>query len=159
MVVRPTTTIPNEISLRLKMQFFAIMLPALLLITQDSTAQKQVKPLDVVKERNRALNAHELDSFLATYADDVMIYVFPDKKLGSGKQHLRKIFALFIEDKNVRTRVKKTMVADGFVVVESTTTFGKNTEAGVAIYEVRNGKIKSVRFLRDTLKAKQQTTK
>ncbi|MEO1528533.1 MAG: nuclear transport factor 2 family protein [Planctomycetota bacterium] len=108
-----------------------------------------------MSERNRALNAHDLDAFLATYADNVEIFVYPSTKIGDGKKHIEKIFSLYIEKKDVSIRVKKTLEADGYVVVESATTFGKKIESGIAIYEVRDGKIKSVRFLRDTLRAKQ----
>ncbi|MFN3192857.1 MAG: nuclear transport factor 2 family protein [Aureliella sp.] len=127
------------------------LLPMVISKAQESTTQ----PIDVVNARNRALNAHDLDAFLATYAEDVVIYVYPSREIGRGKRHIAKIFSPFIDAKDVRTSVKKTMVADGFVVVDSVTTFGKKSEEGVAIYEVRNGLIKTVRFLRDTLRAKQ----
>ncbi len=136
------------------MNHLAIVLLAFQLTAQDVPAERQLSPVDVVNERNRALNAHELEAFMATYADDVSVYVYPAKKLGDGKKHIRKIFALLIETKSVKTVVKKTMANDGFVVVESVNTVGKKTEEGIAIYEVRGDKIKSVRFLRDKIRAK-----
>ena len=54
----------------------------------------------------------------------------------------------------MKVEVGQTMVADSFVVVESTSSFGDTKETGTAIYEVRDGLIRSVRFLRDTLRAK-----
>ena len=127
----------------------------ILMLPQDAKPESVPTPMEIVNERNRTLNAHDLDAFLATYANDVAFYVYPSKKIGDGKKHVEKIFSLYIEKKDVRTRVKKTLEADGYVVVESATTFGKKVESGIAIYEVRDGKIKSVRFLRDTLRAKQ----
>ena len=133
----------------------ATLLIVFLILPQAAKPENVPPPTEIVNERNRALNAHDLDSFLATYADDVAIYVYPSKKIGDGKQHIRKIFSLYIEKKEVSTRVISTLEADGYVVVESATTFGKKIESGIAIYEVRDGKIISVRFLRDTLRAKQ----
>lgn len=137
------------------MKFLAILVIAIPLLAQEATPIASISPLDIVNERNRALNAHDLDAFLATYADDVSIYVYPAEKIGNGKKHIQKIFSLFIEEKRVSTTVLSTMEADGYVVVESSTTFGEKTEAGIAIYEVRDEKIQSVRFLRDSLRAKQ----
>lgn len=137
------------------MNVIALLLLALPLAPCDTDTDEVPSPIEVVEERNRALNAHDLDAFLATYADDVAIFVYPGKKIGDGKNHVEKIFALFIENKDVRTVVSKTMASDSYVVVESTTTFGKKSETSIAIYEVRAGTIRTVRFLRDTLRAKQ----
>ena len=43
--------------------------------------------------------------------------------------------------------------ADGYVVVESTTTFADAIEKGLALYEVRDGLIRRVSFLRDNRRA------
>ena len=125
----------------------------------NGVSETDKTPSEIVQERNRALNAGELAAFLDTYAENVEIFVYPTRKIGSGKKHIRMIFADAITNGTVRTRVKRTMAADGYVIVESATTFGKKTEEGVAIYEVRKGKIQSVRFVRDTLRAKQKPAK
>lgn len=135
------------------MNILSIFILAIQIIAPE--VGSSVSPLEIVNERHRALNAHDLDAFLATYAEDVEIFVYPSKKLGDGKKHIRKIFSLYIEKKDIRTKVKRTMESDGYVVVESATTFGKKTESSIAIYEVREDKIQSVRFLRDSLRAKQ----
>lgn len=137
------------------MNLIAILILGIQITASDAMSTKHISPIDVVNARNNALNSHDLDTFLATYADDVVIYVYPDKKLGEGKEHIKKIFSYFIESKKVSTKVKRTLAAESYVVVESATTFGKKIEQGIAIYEIRENKIQSVRFLRDTLRAKQ----
>lgn len=116
-------------------------------------------PLAVVKQRMHALNAHDLETFLSTYAEDVSIFVYPDRQLGKGKSHLRKIFAPMIRNGEVHVKIGTALTTDSYVVVESTTSFGSIAEPSVAIYEVRDGLIQSVRFLRDTIRARQVEAK
>lgn len=111
-------------------------------------------PTDVVMARMNALNQHDFEAFLSTYADDVWIGVYPDQELGSGHDHLEFIFAQRFAEKTLSVEVHDLHAADGYVVSETTTTFPDGTETGLAIYEVRNGLIRSVRFLRDGRRAK-----
>jgi hypothetical protein len=107
----------------------------------------------------RALNDHDLGTFLSTYAEDVGIYVYPERSLGKGKTHIKKLFSPMFEKGEVHVEIGETMTADSFVVVETKTSFGNRVEKSVAVYEVRGGLIRSVRFLRDSLRAAQVQTK
>ena len=110
-------------------------------------------PMDIVIARMDALNQHDFDAFLATYADDVWIGVYPDRELGTGHGHLEFIFAQQFADKALSVQVDSVLSADGYVVVESTTTFADAIEKGLALYEVRDGLIRRVSFLRDNRRA------
>lgn len=96
-----------------------------------------------------AYNEHDLDAFMATYADGVEVFTYPDKSLGKGKDHLRSIFAPMLAEGSVQVEIHHQIAKDGYVVNhETVTSSGKPTEY-VSIYEVRDGLIQSVRFVRD----------
>jgi hypothetical protein len=106
-------------------------------------------PLEVVNTRMEAHNNHNLEKFLETYADDIMIYDYPNTPLGKGgREHIRNIFAPLFKEKSVKTEIHH-QIANGKYVVnhETVTREGKTTEY-VSIYEVENGLIKSVRFIK-----------
>ncbi len=105
-------------------------------------------PADVVQRQVNAFNAHDLNALLATYAEDVKLYDFPDQLLASGRAALRTHYEKQLTpDTKVHWEVRKRMVAGNVVVDEVRWTGradGKETE-GVGIYEIRNGQIQSVR--------------
>lgn len=105
-----------------------------------------------------ALNAHDFKRFMATYSKDVAVYVYPDRLLGKGKSHIKKIFGPMIAQGKIHVEVGRILSADSYVVVESRTSFGDTFESSVSIYEIREGLIHAVRFLRDDVKAQRQST-
>ncbi|MEO1037308.1 MAG: nuclear transport factor 2 family protein [Pseudomonadota bacterium] len=113
----------------------------------------ELKPVDAVDARVQALNDHDLEAFLDAHAPNVAIGVYPDRELGRGREHLEFIFGEVIAAKAVSVEIHRVIEADSFVIVESTTTFRDGSETGVAVYEVRNGRIQSIRFVRDSLRA------
>ena len=117
--------------------------------------QAEQTPLSVVNKRTKALADHDFSEFMSTYAEDVQLFVYPDKLLGKGKEHVRMLFAPMFKDGNIEVQVAHQLVSDGFVVCESTISFSDKSETTIAIYEVRNGLIQSVRFVRDNLRASQ----
>jgi hypothetical protein len=121
-----------------------------------ASAQESVQtPLSVVDKRTKAMADRNFPDFMSTYAENVEIFVYPDRPLGKGKEHIRKLFAPMFEKGDVEISVSLQLVSDSFVVSESITSFSDKSETTVAIYEVRNGLIQSVRFLRDQLRAPQ----
>ena len=106
-------------------------------------------PITVVDERMRAYNNHDLESFLKVYADDVKIYTYPDKKLTSGKAGLQSIFESLFEEGLVRVTIHSQIEKDSYVINHETVDYGHEEIEYVSIYEIRNGLIRSVRFVRD----------
>jgi hypothetical protein len=105
-------------------------------------------PADVVQRQVNAFNAHNLDALLATYAEDVKLFDFPDQLLSTGRTALRAHYERQLgPDSKVHWEVRKRIVAGNVVIDEVRWTGradGKSSE-GVGIYQVRNGLIQSVR--------------
>ena len=101
----------------------------------------------VVERQNEAYNRHDLDGFLAAYADSVAIGTLGDTAATIGKARLRETTAAwFAEAPHARTETVDRMVQGPFVV-ERQRVFG--AEEGhpldaIGIYEVREGLIRRV---------------
>lgn len=106
-------------------------------------------PIEIVNERMVAHNNHDIEKFLASYAEDIQIYDFPSTPLGSaGKAHLRKIFTPLFKNKAVKTKIQSQMENGKYVANRETVEReGKITEY-ISIYEIEDGLIKSVRFIK-----------
>lgn len=106
-------------------------------------------PLEVVNTRMEAHNNHDLEKFLETYSDDIQIYDYPNTPLGNGgKEHIRNIFSPLFKEKLVTTEIHH-QIENGKYVVNHETVMreGKVTEY-VSVYEVEDGLIQSVRFIK-----------
>lgn len=108
-----------------------------------------MSPLEVVNRRMSLYNAHDLEGFLAMYSPDIAIYDYPDTFFGSGIDHMRGIFAPLFVPGGVQTEVLSQLVSGSHVINEEIVTYPDKEVRYVSIYEVREGKIQSVRFLRD----------
>ena len=108
-------------------------------------------PLEIVQQRMRLYNAHDLEGFLALYSPDIAIYDYPDTFFGRGLDHMRGIFAPMFGEGKVRVEVGHQLVSDVYVINEEIVTYpdDRGRTRYVSIYEVREGKIQSVRFVRD----------
>ena len=105
-------------------------------------------PLETVNLRMRAYNQHDLDTFLSTYSENVEIFTYPDRSLGTGKGRLAGIFEEMFEDDSLRVEIHHQIAKDSYVINhETVASEGEETEY-VSIYEVRDGLIRSVRFVR-----------
>lgn len=106
-------------------------------------------PLEVVNGRMSAHNEHNLELFLSFYAENIQVYDFPDMPLGTrGKGHIKKIFTPIFEAKSVRTTIRSQMVNGKYVVNRETVVREGKTTEYISIYEVENGLIRSVRFIK-----------
>ena len=94
-------------------------------------------------------NSHDLDAFLELYAEGVEVFTYPDRSLGGGVDHMRSIFAPMFEEGEVHVTIHHQIAKDSYVVNHETVSAGGSTTEYVSIYEVRDGLIQSVRFVRD----------
>jgi hypothetical protein len=104
----------------------------------------------VVQTQLDAYNRHDLDAFVATYAPDVRGYTYPDRPMFAGAAELRTTYAgFFAAAPAVRARVVRRIVQGDHVIdhEEVTGMPDGRTVRAVAIYEVRGGRIASVRFI------------
>ena len=106
-------------------------------------------PLAVVNKRMSCYNAHDLEGFLALYSPDIAIYDYPDTFFGRGIDHMRTIFAPLFEA-GVSVEIHHQLVSDSYVINEETVSYpDKGPTHYVSVYQVRDGKITDVRFIRD----------
>jgi len=106
-------------------------------------------PESVVQRQVNAYNARNIDAFLDTYSDDVKIYNFPDKISYDGKDKMRKSFSdMFKNIPNLYCEIKNRIVLGNKVIDREHVRFGDDYSDVIAIYEVNNGKITKVTFLR-----------
>ena len=130
-----------------------IPLLALLFLTIAATIAADAPPLTpeaVVQKQLEAYNARDLDTFVATYADDVQLFDLPDKLLMRGHVELRDRYRKTFADPRLHAEIVNRIVLGNTVIdherVRVTFPDGPGTVEAVAIYEVREGKIATVWF-------------
>lgn len=108
-----------------------------------------MSPLEVVNARMAAHNQHDLEAFLSNYSDNIQIYDYPDISLGSkGKDHIKNVFSPLFESKSVKVTIHKQMANGNYVVNRETVVREGKTTDYISIYEVEDGLIQSVRFIK-----------
>lgn len=108
-------------------------------------------PATVVQRQLDAYNAHDLETLLATYAEDAQQFEHPDKLMARGQAQLRERFALRFAEPNLHAQLVNRIVMGDLVIDHEivTRTFpeGPGTLELVAIYEVQHGKIAKAWFI------------
>ena len=108
-------------------------------------------PESIVQRQLDAYNARDVEALMATYAEDLQQFEYPDILLCSGSAQLRERMTARLSDPHLDARLIHRAVM-GQVVIdheEVTRTFPEGTGKIelVAIYEVRDGKIAAARFI------------
>lgn len=102
-------------------------------------------PAAVVQRQLDAYNARDLESLLATYAEDAELFEHPATLLARGAAELRARFAARFREPNLHARLLGRTVAGAFVFDHErvTRTFpeGPGELEVVMIYEVQAGRI------------------
>lgn len=108
-------------------------------------------PESIVQRQLDAYNARDVDALLATYAEDVQQFEYPDALLCKGAVQLRERMAARLSDPRLHARLINRITMGQTVIdhEEVTRTFpdGVGKIELVAIYEVRDGKISTARFI------------
>ncbi|WP_259070389.1 nuclear transport factor 2 family protein [Mucilaginibacter sp. X4EP1] len=107
-------------------------------------------PVAVVQRQVDAYNARDINSFSDTYADSVVFYNFPDKYLGRGKEFIKKGYTdLFLHYPKLHCNIVERII-QGNTVIDKENVIVTDTRHidAVAIYQVENGKIVKVFFLK-----------
>jgi imidazolonepropionase-like amidohydrolase len=108
-------------------------------------------PAQIVQVQLEAYNRGDLEAFVSTYGPDVRMYNHPDKLTTSGLDAVRATYGkLFASAPGLKATVTSRIVQGNFVIDhEHVTGLDRDGELrAVAIYEVRDGKIRNVWFLR-----------
>lgn len=127
-----------------------IVVLSLLVISASIFAQETQTPVSVVNSRMDAYNRHDLTSFLNNYAEDVQVFTYPDIPLGNkGKVHLKSIFEPMFEEAKVSVKIIHQIAQGRHVINHEIVSYDGNEQKYVSIYEIENGLIKTVRFIRE----------
>jgi hypothetical protein len=106
---------------------------------------------DIVQRQIDAYNARDLNAFVATYSDDVLITSGKGEVLVLGKDALRERYAKpFAKFPNLKCKVAERKVDGSAVLIHEIITGRPDKpdpwDAGWVRYEVRDGLIHSVQF-------------
>ncbi|WP_019989219.1 nuclear transport factor 2 family protein [Rudanella lutea] len=127
---------------------YVFFIACLLGLTPALRAQQEA-PEKVVQRQLEAYNAQNLAAFVATYADSIEIYRFPNKLQMQGKAALEKSYGeLFKNNPNNYAALLGRIVQGNTVIdQEKVTGRGDREVRATAIYEVKNGLIRRVWFV------------
>lgn len=126
----------------------------LLVVAMHGLAQGAATPTprQLAQAQLEAYNAKDLGQFLATYADSVAVYTFPDQLQYRGIENMRQRYAdFFVRAPRVHCEVTARVVHGNTVIDhEKLTGFADGqVRYAVAIYVVERGKIQRVYFVRE----------
>lgn len=105
--------------------------------------------LALVQRQLNAYNARNIDAFLEPYADDVALYMFPDKLMAKGKENMRKEYdEMFKKLPGLHCEIKERIIQGNIIIdKESVSGVGKTKLEATAIYHIENNKITKVYFI------------
>ena len=117
------------------------------ILASDSIVK--LTPEILVQQQLNAYNAHDLEAFLAPYAEDVEIYNLSGKLKSKGKEEMRKNYQFVTKMPDLYCRLINRIVSGNTVIDHEeiwTSPQPKNLRYGVAIYVIEKGKISKVYF-------------
>lgn len=109
----------------------------------------ETSPQELAQEQLEAYNKRDIEAFLKPYAENVKVYTFPDKLNYKGIEKMRERYApMFKNTKDLHCKIINRVVKGNVVIDEELVTANGKQFKAVAIYEVKNGKIVTVRFIK-----------
>lgn len=109
----------------------------------------EVSPRALAQEQLEGYNKRDIDAFLKPYAKNVKVYTFPSKLDYEGIDEMRKRYTdQFARIPDLHCKVTSRIVQGDTVIDEELVTANGQQFKAVAIYEMKYGKIVSVRFVR-----------
>ncbi|KAF3886713.1 MULTISPECIES: nuclear transport factor 2 family protein [Nostocales] len=110
--------------------------------------------IEVVDKQLKAYNERNLEEFLSCYIDNVPVLAFPSQKEIleiSGKAFANRYKKLFENSPNLHCQLISRCI-EGNIAIDQELVTGFNgleTKTAVAIYQIENGKITKVWFVKD----------
>ena len=103
----------------------------------------------IVQNQLNAYNDRNIDAFLNTYSEDVQVFNFPNELRFKGRANMREQYADFFRNTpDLHCKIKNRIVIGNKVIDKEYVTMNGTNFSVVAIYEVENGKIAKVTFIR-----------
>ena len=117
--------------------------------SNNQNAGQQETAEEVVDRQLVAYNARDIDKFVDTYSEDIEIYDLYGKMTMKGHAQLRERYAnLFKNTPNLDCRIENRIKINNKVIDKENVTMNDRIVEAVAIYEVIDGKITKVTFVR-----------
>ena len=106
-------------------------------------------PYEIVDLQLRAYNAHDIEAFCTLYADDAFLFnLNTGEPIARGIAALRAVYTGRFGDKKLRAEIRSRIEVGNFVIDHECIIGATGEERQViAIYEVRDSLIHSVRFI------------
>ncbi len=134
----------------MKKIIFVFLLVPFLNEVNAANENKKYTAEGLIDQQIVAYNAGDIDAFMATYADDVQLFNFPNKEITSGFMDMKIMYKnLFKNNPDLKAEVTNKIIQGG-VLVYHERIFGlrKGGEFdAIAIYEVVDKKIQKVTFI------------
>jgi hypothetical protein len=92
-------------------------------------------------------NAHDVDAYLAAFAEDLRIYVYPERRLAQERAHLARIFGPSLARGEGAVDVRGRWVLGNVVVTDELRTGEGASERVVVVYTVEDGVIAEYRLI------------
>jgi imidazolonepropionase-like amidohydrolase len=106
-------------------------------------------PTALAQRQLNAYNCRNIEAFIEPYADDVELYNYPDKLIGTGKENMRKTYAqMFETTPDLHCELVGRLVQGNIVIDKERVKFGNTIIEAIAIYHIENNKIKKVYFVK-----------
>lgn len=103
----------------------------------------------IVQNQLNAYNDRNIDAFLNAYSKDVQVFNFPNELRFEGRANMRDQYTDFFRNTpDLHCEIKNRIVIGNKIIDEEYITANGTHFSTVAIYEVENGKIAKVTFLR-----------
>lgn len=103
----------------------------------------------IVQTQLNAYNRRDINAFLNTYSEDIKIFDYPNKLRLEGKESIRERYTDFFENTpDLHAEIKNRIIIGNKVIDEELVIINGTKISAVAIYEVENGKIAKVTFIR-----------
>jgi len=119
--------------------------------SQSTTVSAQETPEQVVQRQLNAYNARDLEAFVATYDEQIELLGFPAQPQAAGKAKLRENYgSFFAATPKLHCEIIHRVVLGKRVIDHEKVTGLANGQVleAVAIYEVENGLIRRVTFVK-----------
>ena len=126
-----------------------LLLFFMIAITVQAQTNDKETAEDVVNRQLDAYNARDIDKFVETYSEDIEIYDLHGKMTMKGHEQLRERYAaLFKNTPNLNCRIENRIKINNKIIDKENVIMNDRIVEAVAIYEVIDGKIKRVTFVR-----------
>lgn len=103
----------------------------------------------IVQAQLDAYNVKDIDAFTKTFTDSIVAYDYPHKLSFKGQEQLHTMFSgFFTQTPDLHCEIKNRIVLGNIVIDDEYITANGNLISSVAIYEIENGKIAKMIFLR-----------